>query len=174
MIRAATITCAALASFPIFAQDISYPQFSGEIKLTSPNTQEFTQFLNDNLEKVVFLNLYFATDFGMQISYEVEEHCNAHFDFWEEGMNGQKIHLPYLKDAPNNPTRPFEVADIECEDIPFKFVDADLNMSSGGPGAHWFDIEGFFLIREQSDRWPFVEIKHLPASAETWARIKNK
>ena len=157
-----------------FAQPIEYPQFQGTIHFTAPNPPEFTTFLDNNRDKVVFLNILFTTDFGNENDYKVEEVCNSHFSFWDEGMEDQNIFLPIYEPEPSNPPKQYDLSDIGCEALPIRIVDSGLTLSSGGPGVHWFDIEGFFLIRHQSDRWPYIELKELPASAETWASIKNQ
>jgi hypothetical protein len=58
-----------------------------------------------------------------------------------------------------------------CGDMRLSFVGDDLVMSSAGPGEHWYEINGFYLLRRRADRWPYVEIKWLDATAESWARL---
>ena len=163
-----------LLATPVIAHDVNYPRFSGDIHFTRPNDQQFINFLDQNTDKVVYLDLLFTAEFGGIIGEEMQQACNSHFNFWDEGMGGHNIFLPIYNPDPDNPPEDFDMADIECEILPIRFVDTELLLSSAGPGAHWFDIEGFFLIRNRSDRWPFIEIKELEAHAETWAQILNK
>ena len=118
------------------AHEISYPQFSGEIHFTRPNTPSFLEFIDDNLGKVVYINLLFTADFGLGISTEVEELCNSHFNFWDDGMENQNIFLPIDPANLENPAEEFEPSDLDCEMVPIRFVDAELSLSSAGPGAH--------------------------------------
>jgi len=166
-----------LIGLPVFGHDTTYPKFEGEIHFTRPNSEEFITFVDENLDKVVFLDLLFTADFGVQTSYDMEEACNSHFNFWDDGMEEQNIFLPIYEPDPENPPtgeETFEMDQIGCEMLSIRFENTALQLSSAGPGVHWSEIEGFFLLRSRSDRWPYLEIKELEASAETWAQILNK
>ncbi len=161
---------------PLTAHEIKYPKFEGDIHFTSPNTSEFMQFVDKNLGKVVYFDLILTTNFTLELGYRMEEVCNSHFNFWDDGLANQNVFLPIYEPDPDNPPKEFGYEHIEkitCEALPIRFVDTDLMMSSAGPGTHWFNIEGFFLLRSRAERWPFIELKELPASAEAWAIMKN-
>lgn len=159
-------------SFAVWAQPIDYPKFTGEISLTNHNDSAFETFIDKNVNKVVFLDLTFNTAFGARFSSDVYEMCSSYAEIWDNGLSGEIFTLPYTKDG--KPLAEGEVLSrdkTECGVVSLSFVGDDLVLSSAGPGVHWYDIKGFYLVRHRANRQPYVEIKELDASAETWARM---
>jgi len=158
-------------SHSVFAQPIEYPKFTGEISLTSQNDGAFETFLDENVGRVVFLDLLFRTAFGARFSSEVYEMCSPYAEIWDNGLSGEVFTLPYTKDGkPLGEGETLREDNTECGDVSLSFVSDDLVLSSAGPGVHWYDINGFYLVRARANRWPYIEMKWLDASAETWAR----
>jgi hypothetical protein len=175
-LRLVAVASAIIAqSQAVLAQPIDYPKFTGEISLTAQNDGAFEAFLDEHEAKVVFLDMTFNTAFGARFSSEVYEMCSPYAEIWDNGLSGEVFTLPYTKDG--NPLGEDEVLkeeNTECGDVSLSFVSDDLVMSSAGPGVHWYDIKGFYLVRRRANRQPYVEIKELDASAETWARMQGQ
>ena len=156
----------------VFAQPIEYPKFTGEISLTSQNDGAFETFLDENVGRVVFLDMMFRTAFGARFSSEVYEMCSPYAQIWDNGLSGEIFTLPYTKDGvPLGEGETLREENTVCGETRLSFSGDDLIMSSAGPGTHWYDIMGFYLVRQRADRWPYVEMKSLDASAQTWARM---
>ena len=156
----------------VVAQPVTFPKFTGEISLTGENDGQFETFLDRNVEKVVFLNMTFRTAFGARFAAEVYETCSPYAEIWDNGLSGAVFTLPYTLDGkPLGEDDVLGANNTRCGDMRLSFVGDDLVMSSAGPGEHWYEINGFYLVRRRADRWPYVEIKWLDATAESWARM---
>jgi len=154
------------------AQAMTYPKFSGDVALTGQNDGAFEQFLDQNEGKVVFLDLIFSVAFATRFNDDVYEMCSPYAEIWDNGLSGEIFTLPYTKDGRVlGEDEELVEQNTRCGDQRLTFVDDDLVMSSAGPGAHWYDIQGFYLVRRRADRFPYIELKGLEASAETWARV---
>ena len=170
----AIVLAGALIAMPhaVLAQQIDYPKFTGEISLTTQNDGAFETFLDANEAKVVFLDMTFTTAFGARFRSDVYEMCSPYAEIWDNGLSGEVFALPYTKDGkPLGEDDVLRAENTQCGDVGLAFVGDDLILSSAGPGVHWYDINGFYLVRRRANRQPYIEIKELDASAETWAWV---
>ncbi|MEM9716339.1 MAG: hypothetical protein AAF826_07460 [Pseudomonadota bacterium] len=161
-----------LAAGPIWAHDITYPSFIGTLNVTTSNSTDFLDFAAQYQGQVVYLDIDVTYSFGNEDHYTANAACNAENDFWNDGFTDNRFVMPLQITATEG--TPLTADDVICADIPMTFKGLEVSLSSGGPGAHWYEIEGFFLMRERVDRWPYIEFQWLEADAETWASVVNR
>lgn len=158
-------------ALPAAAHDITYPKFDGRLNITGANDTTFLDFASEHKGQVVYLDLYISYSFGVLDEHTVNEACNLDNDYWNDGFTDNRFVMPLDIEYPDG--RDLSVDEVTCAELPITFTGVDLQLSSGGPGAHWYEVQGFFLMRERTERWPYLELKWLDANAETWAGIVN-
>ncbi len=144
----------------------SIPKFKGEIYFTYGNSVKFMSFINNNIGKIVFLDLTMNYEFMPGNNYDIEAKCNPNNGIWDSGLVDKEIKLPLGPEESN-------VSEITCAETAFLFTGKEFKISSAGPGTHWFDLTGFYRVAFGAGRWPYIEISAVEASADMWARLAN-
>jgi hypothetical protein len=153
------------------------PVLDAAITLTGYNTPDFETFVTAHVGQIAFLRLHFDRAHAMQVHDDIEMLCNADFNDWDSPMAGQQFALPYGPEG----LRPgddawydLDPARVTCSDQRFAFSGIEPDLSSAGPGTHWYQIEGFFKIRDGAGRWPFLELIPVEMSGETWLAVERR
>lgn len=146
--------------------DKTIPTVSGTLSFTAANPDSFSQFLDANLGKVVFVDINFDFDFALIEQEIVEQKCNPDNKIWDQGLAGAPIYLPLGEpDAP--------AGDITCAEQAFMLSGREFSSISGGPGLNRYDITGFYRVTLGSGKWPAIELQALTASADMWSAAVN-
>ncbi|MEO0342152.1 MAG: hypothetical protein AAF198_01820 [Pseudomonadota bacterium] len=167
------ILIALLTAFaiPVWGHDITYPIFTGTLHVTAENDSALLEFASQHDGKVVFLDLEITYSFSGDADYTVNDACNAENEFWNDGFTDNRFVMPLTVTGPRET---LTIDDVTCADLPMTFTGVEIPLSSGGPGAHWYEIQGFFLMRERVDRWPYLELRWLEVDAATWANVLDR
>jgi len=125
----------------------SIPKFTGSIATTDLNNGVFIQFLENNRDKIVFLDLTVSQAFITKANYSVHERCNSQsYDL--EDLLAKRLDLPTWADGEHPAdAMPSREEDIDClHSLVLLPLHEHFEVTHSGTGLWAAPLRGFFEV----------------------------